>query len=159
MQTVFPDGGLRPVAHSFRQALVGDEHAPMAELLIVDLTENRVTPVEYTPQPAIFFTPIGLERVWWSEDGQALYLVHEERDCRTLHLMRVDARTGMAEQLLEERAETGIALRPTYFGRPNVRVLDDGAEFLWYSTRDGWGHLYLYDGKSGELKAQVTQGA
>jgi dipeptidyl aminopeptidase/acylaminoacyl peptidase len=39
---------------------------------------------------------------------------------------------------------------------PIVRVLSD--EVLWYSQRDGWGHLYRYDLRTGELLGQVTSG-
>ena len=39
---------------------------------------------------------------------------------------------------------------------PIVRVLTD--EVLWYSQRDGWGHLYWYDLRTGELLGQVTSG-
>ena len=36
--------------------------------------------------------------------------------------------------------------------------LDDGKELLWISERDGWRHLYLIDGTSGQVKRQVTKG-
>src|SRR6185312_16518324 len=39
---------------------------------------------------------------------------------------------------------------------PIVRVLGD--EVLWYSQRDGWGHLYRYDLRTGALLGQVTSG-
>jgi dipeptidyl-peptidase-4 len=39
---------------------------------------------------------------------------------------------------------------------PIVRVLAD--EVLWYSQRDGWGHLYRYDLRTGALGGQVTSG-
>ena len=29
---------------------------------------------------------------------------------------------------------------------------------IWYSQRDDWGHLYLYDLASGKLKHQITSG-
>ena len=38
------------------------------------------------------------------------------------------------------------------------RVLGDGAEVLWSSERDGWNHLYLYDGATGEVKRRLTSG-
>ena len=38
-------------------------------------------------------------------------------------------------------------------------IVQNGAELLWSSERDGWNHLYLFDGKTGKLKHQVTQGA
>ncbi len=29
---------------------------------------------------------------------------------------------------------------------------------MWFSERDGWGHLFLYDGQSGSLKRRLTEG-
>jgi hypothetical protein len=39
---------------------------------------------------------------------------------------------------------------------PIARVLAD--EVLWYSQRDGWGHLHRYDLRTGALLGQVTSG-
>ena len=36
--------------------------------------------------------------------------------------------------------------------------LPETEELLWFSERSGWGHLYLYDLKTGELKNAVTTG-
>jgi dipeptidyl aminopeptidase/acylaminoacyl peptidase len=38
-------------------------------------------------------------------------------------------------------------------------VLPASNEVLWWSQRDDWGHLYLYDLRTGALKQQVTRGA
>ena len=45
-----------------------------------------------------------------------------------------------------------------YYEEPIGRVLSNQREALWYSQRDGWGHLYLYDLTSGSLVRQVTSG-
>src|SRR5690606_15655670 len=37
-------------------------------------------------------------------------------------------------------------------------VLENTNEFIWYSQRDDWAHLYLYDLNSGSLKQQITKG-
>jgi dipeptidyl aminopeptidase/acylaminoacyl peptidase len=37
-------------------------------------------------------------------------------------------------------------------------VLPASREVLWWSPRDNWGHLYLYDLESGALKRQITRG-
>jgi len=34
----------------------------------------------------------------------------------------------------------------------------DGREIIWRSERDGWKHLYLYDGVTGRVKNQITKG-
>ncbi|MEO7456372.1 MAG: prolyl oligopeptidase family serine peptidase, partial [Gemmatimonadaceae bacterium] len=36
--------------------------------------------------------------------------------------------------------------------------LADGKEVIWMSERDGWNHLYLYDGVTGNVKRQITRG-
>ena len=36
--------------------------------------------------------------------------------------------------------------------------MKDGQEVLWMSERDGWAHLYLYDGVTGRVKNQMTKG-
>jgi dipeptidyl aminopeptidase/acylaminoacyl peptidase len=43
-------------------------------------------------------------------------------------------------------------------GRVNWHYLPDSSEVLWFSERDNWGHLYLYDSQTGKLKNQVTTG-
>src|SRR5690606_27134167 len=40
----------------------------------------------------------------------------------------------------------------------NWRFLPASDEILWYSQRDDWGHLYLYDASTGTLERQVTEG-
>jgi dipeptidyl-peptidase-4 len=41
---------------------------------------------------------------------------------------------------------------------PNWRILPALNEVLWFSERDDWGQLYLYDLATGALKQQVTSG-
>ena len=43
-------------------------------------------------------------------------------------------------------------------GRVNWRYLPGSSEVIWFSERDNWGHLYLYDLESGKLKHQITTG-
>ncbi|HWI24484.1 MAG TPA: prolyl oligopeptidase family serine peptidase, partial [Lysobacter sp.] len=40
----------------------------------------------------------------------------------------------------------------------NWRYLPESNEFLWYSEKSNWGHLYLHDLATGKLKRQVTSG-
>src|SRR3546814_7049745 len=43
-------------------------------------------------------------------------------------------------------------------GAVNWRYLPRSNEILWFSERDNWGNLYLYDATSGRLKHAVTTG-
>ena len=51
---------------------------------------------------------------------------------------------------------------PTFFesgnGRVNWRYLPASNEVIWFSERDNWGQLYLYDLQTGKLKNQITSG-
>jgi dipeptidyl-peptidase-4 len=43
-------------------------------------------------------------------------------------------------------------------GAINWHYLEGSHEVIWYSERDNWGHLYLYDAQTGQLKHQITRG-
>ena len=43
-----------------------------------------------------------------------------------------------------------------YESRAQWQVLWATNEFIWYSERDNWGQLYLYDLTSGTLKTKIT---
>jgi dipeptidyl aminopeptidase/acylaminoacyl peptidase len=43
-------------------------------------------------------------------------------------------------------------------GAVNWRYLPASNEVIWFSERDNWGQLYLYDLSSGQLKKQITTG-
>ena len=49
---------------------------------------------------------------------------------------------------------------PTVFesGNDLWKFLPASNEFIWFSERDNWGHLYLYDLQTGKLKNKITDG-
>jgi len=51
-----------------------------------------------------------------------------------------------------------VRLNPYDYARPNVHVSGKGEEIIWYSERSGYGHLYLYDAATGEVKRDITNG-
>ncbi|TMI94676.1 MAG: S9 family peptidase, partial [Bacteroidetes bacterium] len=44
------------------------------------------------------------------------------------------------------------------WGSINWRYLPKTKEIIWFSERDDWGHLYLYDATTGKVKNQITKG-
>ena len=91
--------------------------------------------------------------VEWSADGSRLIFVSSSRDHKRALVRSADASTGAVRDLFEEAVET------FFESHANWRYLSASDEILWYSQRDDWGHLYLYDATSGELKRRVTSGA
>ena len=63
-----------------------------------------------------------------------------------------DAATGAVRTVMSEKVAT------QYESRVGCQVLWGTNEVIWYSERDNWGHLYLYDLATGALKHRITSG-
>ena len=139
--------------------MVGDEHLPMAKMVILDADDGTRVESDYAPILCPIFSPFQRHRAWWSADSSRVYFLDQDRDFKALRLVALDAHSGACWALMEERAETPLDpnLSEYLSGRPNVRDLSTG-EIVWFSERDGWGHLYLYDGATGGLKNRITGG-
>ncbi|MCO1658879.1 S9 family peptidase [Pseudonocardia humida] len=149
------DGGA-PVLRTQRYAYAGDEHLPQAELVVLDVTEGTVVRAQAEPLLMPQSSPITTRWVWWAEDGSAVYYLRQPRDLHSLTLHRLDPATGEVTTVLSETGATRVEPNQCAFEPPIVRVLAE--EVLWYSQRDGWGHLYRYDLRTGALLGQVTSG-
>jgi dipeptidyl aminopeptidase/acylaminoacyl peptidase len=66
-----------------------------------------------------------------------------------------DPETGDVRTVMDEKVATFFE---SGFNKVNWHLLAGSNEILWYSQRSDWGHLYLYDLATGQLKRQVTQG-
>ncbi|WP_327063967.1 S9 family peptidase [Kitasatospora purpeofusca] len=149
------DGGA-PRLHTQRFAHPGDEAVPLAELVVLDVATGTVVRAKTEPLLMSQMSPITIKWAWWAPDGSAVYYLDRPRDLRTLTLHRLDPATGEVATVLSESGGTRVEPNQWQYEPPIVRVLAD--EVLWYSQRDGWGHLYRYDLRTGELLGQVTSG-
>ncbi|MFA6219182.1 MAG: DPP IV N-terminal domain-containing protein [Erythrobacter sp.] len=95
---------------------------------------------------------IYLARVDWAPDGSALYVQRQNRDQTVLDMLRVDPATGASSVLFTEQT----AVKDYWINLTNnYKWLDDGS-LVWWSERDGYGHLYRHaDGQW----SQLTRGA
>jgi dipeptidyl aminopeptidase/acylaminoacyl peptidase len=91
----------------------------------------------------------------WNKEGTQFAFVSGSRDHKEAHLQIADARTGKVRSIHKEVVDTyyesGVRAE-------NWRVLFDSNEFIWYSEKSDWGHIYLYDLKTKKLKNQITTG-
>ena len=90
----------------------------------------------------------------WRKDSQSFTFEYNQRGHQVYRVLEVDASTGIVRTLIEELSETFI----DYSDKTYRYDIDDGKEIIWASERDGWNHLYLYDGGSGKVKNQITKG-
>ncbi|MGE7387198.1 DPP IV N-terminal domain-containing protein [Streptomyces sp. NPDC004126] len=149
------DGGA-PRTHTQRFAHPGDENVPRAELVVLDVATGTVVRAQAEPLLMPVMSPVAAQWAWWAPDGSAVYYLARPRDLRTLTLHRMDPATGEVSTVLSESADTRVEPNQYAYEPPIVHLLAD--EVLWYSQRDGRGHLYRYDLRTGELLGQVTSG-
>ena len=93
--------------------------------------------------------------VEWAPDGSQLAFVSSSRDHKEAILRVADPETGVVREVLEEKVDT-------YFesgdDMVNWHFLPEHNEVIWWSERSNWGHLYLYDLTTGQLKRAITSG-
>ena len=82
---------------------------------------------------------------WWSDDGQVLYSLYAERGEKALQLLKTDPDSGQTEEILRESGRTYVEANLDYGSLPNAKILKNG-DVVWFSEKDGYGHLYLYGG-------------
>src|SRR6202012_240594 len=82
-------------------------------------------------------------------------LVSTRRYHKQKKIRIADAGTGAVREVFEENVKTQYES-----GRRTIdwRYLAKSNEIVWYSERDNWGHLYLYDATTGQVKNQITKG-
>jgi dipeptidyl aminopeptidase/acylaminoacyl peptidase len=155
-----PEDGSRPRLHSYPYAMPHDEAVPHGEWRIYDIETRELTAAQRDPFGLPFRSPLRFGTAWWSADGATAYHLESPRYLQELRLVAIDAATGEARVLLTETGETRVEGAQAAMGmHPNVRVLAGGREAIWYSQRDGWPRLYLYDLETGQEIRRLTEGA
>jgi dipeptidyl aminopeptidase/acylaminoacyl peptidase len=92
----------------------------------------------------------------WYPDGSKVAFVSSSRDHKTAWMRVADARTGEVRTLFEERSQTQVG--DASFTENLWRISPATNELIWWSQREGWTRLYLYDLNTGRLKNAITTG-
>jgi dipeptidyl aminopeptidase/acylaminoacyl peptidase len=109
---------------------------------------------QFTPAHTLFENPYDMSPLRWREDGRAVTFEYNQRGHQVYRVIEIDATTGAVRAIIHEEAETYFC----YYDKKFRHDVDDGREVVWMSERDGWNHLYLYDGATGRVKNQITRG-
>jgi dipeptidyl-peptidase 4 len=151
-----PEGSSRPVLHTYRYPMPGDELAK-GEIYILDMEKRSSIKADLPAIEIDFMGPLELKMLWWDEDSKKGYCTLSNRGHKILTFWEIDAESGQTRNLLEETGNTFVEPGPNIGMVPNIKVF--GKQFLWWSERDGWEHLYRYNLETGELINQVTSGS
>jgi dipeptidyl-peptidase 4 len=149
-----------PHLETWKYPLVGDKDVTMIERVIIDVDTAKVTRLKMPPDQHRstlcdnLVCHAGWEDVQWAADGKTLAFVSTSRDHKVETMRIADAATGAVRDVFTETA-------PTFFDsgyeHVNWRYLSKRNEILWFSQRENWGNLYLYDAGTGKLKHAVTE--
>jgi dipeptidyl aminopeptidase/acylaminoacyl peptidase len=95
----------------------------------------------------------------WTADSQRLRLHYFTRGAKKLTLAEVDGDTGTLRVLAADSARTNV-IGNHWRGAKSFWASDDGGTVIWWSERDGWGHLYRVDDptSSAPVITQLTSG-
>jgi dipeptidyl aminopeptidase/acylaminoacyl peptidase len=118
--------------------------------VIIDIASKSQINVDRTLFPNAYAVT-GLE---WRKDGRAVTFEYNQRGHQVYRVIEIDAATGRTRAVINETMPTFFE----YSAKKYRYDLADGQEIIWMSERDGWNHLYMYDGVTGKVKRQITKG-
>ncbi len=150
-----------PKLESWKYPLPGDENVTMIERVVIEVENPAVIRFKMSPDQhrTTLCDDISCNNDFsdteWSADSSKIAFVSSSRDHKRANVRVADAATGAIRDVFEE-------VSPTQFesgtSSVNWRFLPASNEIIWFSERDDWGHLYLYDLTTGKLKNQITTG-
>jgi dipeptidyl aminopeptidase/acylaminoacyl peptidase len=144
-----PEDQLQPKHSTLQYAKPGDVLDVELPVLF-DVASKTRTAVD----TALFPNAYTQSRLQWRRDSSAFTFDYNQRGHQVFRIIEVNASTGAARAVVSEETKTFFH----YSGKRFRHDVDDGKEVIWMSERDGWNHLYLYDGATGRVKHQITRG-
>ena len=150
-----------PTLQEWKYPIPQDSAIIKIERVIIDTEDNEITKLNIPADArrGTLCDDIACDGTFgdneWGPDSETLAFASVSRDHKKVTLRVADAETGEVRDIFTEETETQFESGQ---GTINWHYLPESEEIIWYSERDDWGHLYLYDLESGELKNQITKG-
>ena len=152
----------RPTLETYKYWMPGEKEAPVDHLMLVDMvnyTNKEINVSLYKDQDIAMWNKSAavnarddeFRPMIWLGTNEQLYLARTSRDLKKIDQCVVNTITGEVKVVVAESLNSSIEIK-------KPELIKNGAELIEWSERDGWAHLYLYDGQ-GNLKNQITQGA
>ena len=151
-----------PELEAWKYPLPGDSVIFRIHRVIVDVDGRRVVRLQMPPDAHRSTVSdhiacgSGICDLQWYPDGSSVAFVSSSRDHKHAWMRVADANTGTVRTLFEETSATQLG--DASFPEDLWRVLPESRELIWWSQRDNWVQLYLYDLVTGKLKNRITNG-
>jgi dipeptidyl aminopeptidase/acylaminoacyl peptidase len=144
-----PEDQLQPKSSSMQYAKPGD---------VLDVEVPVIFHVDTKKQLAVenslFQNAYDVTRPAWRKDSSAVTFEYNARGHELYRIIEIDAATAKTRAVVTEQPKTFFC----YSGKKFRFDVQDGKEIIWMSERDGWNHLYMFDGATGGVKHQITKG-
>jgi dipeptidyl aminopeptidase/acylaminoacyl peptidase len=150
-----------PKLEEWKYPLPGDSNVIMIERVIINVDTPKVIRLQMPPDfhRGTLSDDISssgtFDDVDWSPDGNELAFVSTSRDHKIEKFRIANTITGEVRDVFSETVPTQYESGQ---GAINWRYLPQTHEIIWFSERDNWGHLYLYDAETSKLKNKITTG-
>jgi dipeptidyl aminopeptidase/acylaminoacyl peptidase len=144
-----PEDQLQPKHSTLQYAKPGDL-LDAEQPVIFDVAAKKHLVVD----SSLFPNAYDISRPSWRKDSSAATFEYNQRGHQLFRVIEVDAVTARARAVVSEEPKTFFC----YSGKRYRHDVADGREIIWMSERDGWNHLYLYDGATGQVKSRITRG-
>jgi dipeptidyl aminopeptidase/acylaminoacyl peptidase len=163
--TLVDTGVGAPKVEQWKYPFAGDKDVTLIERVVIDLSGDTPKTVRLRMPPDQHRSTCaddvvcgkGWEDVQWAPDGKTLAFVSTDRGHKSATLRVADAATGQVRDVYTETVATQYQSAPA-LDSVNWRYLPESNEFLWFSQKSDWGHLYLHDLATGKEKRQLTRG-
>src|SRR6056297_1284974 len=152
----------RPELESYKYTMPGEENNTQEELRVFtmsDTSRKQYDVQAFNDQSLTRHREIKTNKekiedyvatTWLSKTSDKLYFTRRSRDLYKMDICELNLATGEINIIIKERMNT-------YLEQKTLHMIGNGNEFIHWSERDGWAHLYLYDG-NGNVKKQLTSG-
>jgi dipeptidyl aminopeptidase/acylaminoacyl peptidase len=136
---------MRPKHYSQPYALPGDTAVPHPRVHIVDVTSKKNVLANLPVRPNNLSIGGSVRDSAWAENSEKLHLSWLMRGSKAAYLAEVDAATGTTRIIARDTGKTYVEIANPQ-DPASFYVTKDLKDAFWWSERDGWGHLYRFDG-------------
>ncbi len=143
-----PKDQLQPKYFNIEYAKPGDS-LDYKVPVVIDLQTKEVK----IPSDELFASQFDLSTPAWDNGKHTLTFEFNERGHKTYRILEMNAETGKVRPIIEEKENKYIA-----WTRLSRHDLGDGKRIIWFSERDRYGHLYMYNRETGKVINQITKG-
>jgi dipeptidyl-peptidase 4 len=143
----------QPRDMSYYYATPGDSVVPTWDIHVIDITARTNVRAQV---PATPVATVNVEVVW-GRNSDRFFVPNANRGASRVSLVAIDVKTGAATTVARDSTATWVELSPSWGGENTWEVSAGGEDIIWWSTRDGYGHLYRY-AQDGKLRNQLESG-